>query len=459
MAEKHLVVIGSGPGGYVAAIRAAMKGVRTTVIEKGDLGGTCLNVGCIPTKALAATAHLLERARRASTLGVRIENAEVDFPAAMKHKQVVVGRLTKGIESLFKKRKIELVRGHARFVSPNAVDVDDGERKTRIEATNFIIATGSVPAKPGFFPFDGERVVTSEEMLSIPEIPGRLLIVGGGVIGCEFASIFSTFGSEVTIVEMLPSILSTLDADLVKELSRSFKKSKVKTHSGVKVEKLEVDGGTVRAVLSEGGEVEADAAMVAIGRRANTEGLGLDVAGIATNEQGFIIARQDGKTDVSHVYAIGDVTGHWQLAHAASAQGIAAADTIAGEDPAFDGNVVPYCVFTTPELGTVGLSEEEAAAEGVEVKVGKFALRTLGKAQALDELTGFVKLVGDASTGKLLGMHVAGYGASIIVHEGAIALKAGATVKDVAHTIHAHPTMSEAVMEAAEDFLGGAIHG
>jgi dihydrolipoamide dehydrogenase len=455
MADKNLIVIGGGPGGYVAALRAAMNGVPATVIEEDDLGGTCLNAGCIPTKALVATAALIEKARAGAALGVNTGEAVLDFPAAMGRKDAVVSRLVKGVEALFKKRKITLIKGRAELLGPDAVRVNGQD----VAASHIIIATGSDPAKPAFFPFDGERVLTPEKMLSIGEVPRRLLIAGGGVVGCEMARIFAAFGSEVHVVEMLPRILSTIDEDLGKELVRAFKKSKIKLSVGVKVESIERRGDAVHAGLSTGASVEADCVLVAAGRTPRSAGLGLDAAGVNVDAHGFIPVDNTSRTNVENIYAAGDVTGRYQLAHAASAQGVAAADHVAGRGKELSGDVMPACIFTHPELATVGLSEAEAKEKGYDVKCGKFLLRVLGKAQAMGEIAGFVKLVGDAATGRLLGMHVAGAEASSLIHEGALALTLGASIEDIARTVHAHPTLAEGIMEAAEDYLGGALHG
>jgi dihydrolipoamide dehydrogenase len=457
--DKHVVIIGAGPGGYVAAIRAAKNGIKTTLVESGPLGGTCLNAGCIPTKALAASATLLRKIRDGASLGVKAEGISVDFPAVNAHKDSVKERLGKGIEALLKKNGVNLILGRAEFKSSNAVKVTGGAGISEIEFSHAIIATGSSAAKPKFIPFDGERVLTAEEMLSLREIPKRLLIIGGGVIGCEFASIYSAFGSAVHVVEMLPRILSTLDEDLAKELARAFKKSKIAVSANAKVEKIERRGDIVYSTLPAGKTVEADIALVAIGRSPNSASLGLENAGVKTDSRGYITVDDSCRTNVPNIYAIGDVTGKWFLAHAASAQGLYAADHIAGQDRRVNWNAIPACVFTNPELASVGLSEADARAKGHDVKCGMFQMRMLGKAQAIDEISGFVKIVGNSKTGMLLGMHVAGADASTIIHEGAIALSLGAKVSDIAHAIHAHPTLSEAAMEAAEDFLGGAIHG
>ncbi len=459
MPTYDVVIIGAGPGGYVAAIRTAQLGGRVAIVERGALGGTCLNVGCIPTKALLHGAALARHAATAAKAGLTFDNLNVDLAAMVKAKDAVVGRLSRGVASLMKKNKIDVIEGTAALAGAGAVAVGkpDGGSHT-IHAHNIMIATGSVPITPGTFPFDGQRVLTSDEILSVTEKPERLLIVGGGYIGCEFACIFRPLGVEVIVVEMMDQLLPGQDDDVVKELARSFKRMKVKVLLGTKVEEMSVSEGEVSANLSSGDELMVDLALVCIGRAAYTEGLGLEQAGVQTDESGCIVIDEHCRTSADGIYAIGDVTGRMQLAHVASKQGITAAEHAMGKPSRMSYRVVPACIFTQPEVATVGLTEKQAAEQGLNVKVARFPFAALGKALAIGDTGGFVKLLGDPSTGELLGAAAVGPNAADLIAEMALAMELEATVADVARTIHAHPTLSEAWMEAAEQWAGEGIH-
>ena len=457
MPTYDVVVIGGGPGGYVAAIRAAQLGGRVALVEKKTLGGTCLNVGCIPTKALLHTAGLAAHA--ADVQGLTFDGLTTDLAAMVKNKDEVVGKLTRGVAGLMKKNKIEVFEAAGSLAGEGAIALAmaDGSTQT-INAHNIIIATGSVPVKPKAFPFDDKVVMTSDELLSVTKKPARLLIVGGGYIGCEFACIFGPLGTEVTIVEMMDQILPGQDADIVKEVTRSFKKSRIKMLTGTKVEEMKVSGGEVTVKLSSGDDVTADLALVSIGRSAYTDGLGLETAGVQTDEKNYVVIDDNCRTTAPGIYAIGDVTGKLQLAHVASRQGIVAAEHAMGKQVAMDYNVVPACIFTQPEVATVGLSEAAATEQGLKVKAGKFPFAALGKAMAMGDTSGFVKIVAGEATGQVLGAAAVGPNASDLIAELALAIKLEATVDDVAGTIHAHPTLSESWMEAAEQWEGTGIH-
>ncbi len=454
-----LIVIGTGPGGYHAAIRAAQLGLKTAAIEAGDVGGVCLNVGCIPTKALLHAAETLEQARKAAEFGLVYAEPERDLGKMGKWRDKVVKKLTGGVANLLKGNGVELIRGFARFKGPHRLEVDGSE----FEAKKIIIATGSRPATiPGFEP-DGENVLTSTEMLRVERgVPGRLLVIGGGVIGLEFASIYSRLGSRVTVVEYTQQILPGSDPELVKLLARSLKKQGVTVKTSTRAvgyEPLE-DGLRVTLEPAAGGDaetLEADRILLAVGRTPVSEGLGLDAAGVKTDERGFIPTSESMETNVPGVYAIGDVTRPPLLAHKAMKEGLVAAEHAAGRPAAFD-QQIPAVVYTQPEFASVGMTEAEAREKGIEVAVGRFPMSASGRALTLQQTEGMVKVIADAANDLLLGVHILGPGASDLIAEAALALEMAATAEDLALTIHPHPTLSENLMEAAENLHGRAIH-
>lgn len=461
MAEKRLIVLGAGPGGYVAAIKAAQLGAKVTVIEDTEVGGTCLNRGCIPTKALIASAEAIDKIKRADEYGVEIKG-EVSYNLSkiIERKNKVVGIQVKGIRSLFKSWGIELLEGRGKIKNANKVEValKDGSSKTA-EGDNIIIATGSRPARLPIFPFDGKNVITSDEALNITEIPKSVLIIGAGVIGCEFAFILKELGAEVTIVEMLSHAVATEDEEISEILERELKKRKIKLILNTKIEKIEKNSdGSLTAKLSDGKEIKTEKVLVSIGRALNTENIGLEELGIKKGKKGEIEVNSRMETNVKGIYAIGDVVGGIMLAHVASTEGIAAAENIMGHSREMDYNIVPAGIFTMPEIGSVGLREKQANEKGIDIKIGRFQFRGLGKAHAMGEIAGLAKIIADAKTDKVLGLHIIGAHAADLVHEGAVAMKLGAKAKDIANTIHAHPTLSEAIMEASEDLHKMAIH-
>ena len=458
MAKYDLVVIGSGPGGYVAALRAAQLGQKVAVVERDLVGGVCLNRGCIPTKALAHSAEVCALAKHADAVGINVSDVSVDFAAVMANKDAVVKKLTSGVAFLLKRAKVDVVMGTGRLAGAKkvAVALNDGGEQV-IEADKIIIATGAEPARPKWISFDSPRVLTSDDALELSEMPSSVFILGGGYIGCEFASIFAQLGIKVTVVEMLDSMLPLMDPDIGSTVTKVLKKLKVKVHTGTKLEKLEADDKAVTATLEGGKSVTADYALVCIGRRLLSDGLGFEEAGVKM-ESNAVVIDEHCETSVPGVYAIGDVTGKVQLAHVASAQAIVAAECAAGMDSKIDYRCIPAAVFTNPEVGNVGLTEAEAAEAGYKVKVGTFPLQALGRALAIGETTGFAKVVADEATGQVLGLHLVGAHASDVVAEGAIAIALEATVNELARSIHAHPTMPEAVMEAARSWLGQDIH-
>jgi len=460
MAAK-LTIIGSGPGGYVAAIRAAQQGAQVTIIEDDEVGGTCLNRGCIPTKTLIASVEALESTRRAADFGIEIPG-EVGYNLAkiLDRKNKVVATQVKGIRSLFRSWDIRLIEGRGVLHSAKAVRIVQKDGTTLdVKSDRVIIATGSRPARLPLFPFDGETVITSNEAVQLRTVPKSICIVGAGVIGCEFAFIYRTLGSDVTMVEMLPRVLSTEDEEMSGLIAREMKKAKIKLHAGVKIEAVEkTSDGIVRSTLSDGKEVSSEMLLVSIGRAMNTEEIGLEGAGVKKGKRGEIAVNEKMETSVPGIYAIGDVTGTVMLAHVASHQGLVAVENALGGDAAMDYAVIPSGIFTMPEVGSVGLREHEAVEKGIAVNVGRFPFRGLGKAHAMGSITGMAKVISDHTTDKVLGVHICGPHATDLVHEGALAISTGTTARELGRMIHAHPTLAEAVMEAAEDTHGMAIH-
>ena len=460
MSETYdVAVIGSGPGGYVAAIRATQLGANVVCIEKGPLGGTCLNRGCIPTKTLLEASHFVSAAKHAAQFGVGFAEPEIDYPKMLARKNSVVGVLSRGIGQLFKKNKITHLTGVARLTANDEIEVSvaAGE-KTVVKAKKIIIATGSEPLNIPAFAFDGDLILSSTDVLNQKTLPESLLIVGGGYIGCEFACFYAELGIQVTVVEMLDRLLPLSDPDVSKEITTSLKKLGAKVHAGTKIEKLEKGKGKVLGSLSNGKTVEAAKAIISIGRKLNSGDIGLEAAGVKVGEKKEILVNEHCQTNVANIYAIGDVTGRMLLAHLASKMGIVAAEHATGQGSKMDYSVVPACVFAHPEIATVGLTESEAAERGIEARSFKFPIQVLGKAQALGETGGFVKLVGDAKTGQLLGAQIVCSRAGDLIGEVAVGMQIEATVEEIAHTIHVHPTLCEGIMEAAEGWLGKGIH-
>ncbi len=456
----RITILGAGPGGYVAAIKAAQLGAEVTVIEESEVGGTCLNWGCIPTKTLIASAELLHKARNAKNFGLILDgNISPDIQKIVERKNKVVGIQTKGIRGLFKSWGIKLVEGRGVIVSPEKIEITGNDSSTgTVETDRIIIATGSKPAQIPVFPFDGIRILSSDHAINPDSIPESLLIIGAGVIGCEFAFIYNEFGSEVTMVEMMPNAVSTEDEEVSAILERELKKNKIKLLTDTSVEKVDVKEDGVSVQLSNGKTVEAEKVLVSIGRAVNSKNIGLEAVGVKTGQRGEIIVDNKLQTSVEGIYAIGDVTGGIMLAHLASAEGMAAVENALGGDSEINYNVIPAAIFTSPEIGSVGLREKQASQNGLKFKVGRFQFRGLGKAHAMGEISGLIKIIAEEETDKILGAHIIGPHASDLIHEIALAMQQHITAKDIAHTIHAHPTLSEGVMEAAEDVHGSAIH-
>ncbi|MDH4360989.1 MAG: dihydrolipoyl dehydrogenase [Nitrospirota bacterium] len=458
--STHIVIIGAGPGGYVAAIRAAQLGARVTVLEEQALGGVCLNWGCIPSKTLLGFIDLGERVRHAQPFGLNIDGpVSYDLARMVARKEDVVRGLVNGIGTLLKQWNIAHVPGRGELVNDRQVRVThlDGSTST-IDADAVILATGSSWPQLPQFPIEGPRVLTSKEALDLTEIPRRVLIVGGGVEGCEFACLFSGLGSEVSVVEMMPSVLPLEDEDVISTLTRELKKRKAQLFLNTQITQWSAVDQGVQATLGSGEELVADTMLISVGRRLNSGRLGLDKVGVNLGAKGEILVNEQMETNVPGIFAIGDVTGKSMLAHVASAQGKVAASNAMGQPQSINYDVIPAGIFTLPEIGRVGLTEAQARERGLTVAVGRFRYAGLGKAQAVGEPFGQFKVIADEHTKKILGVHIIGAHAADLIHEAALAMHGGLTVADLADMIHAHPTFSEGLMEAAEDVEGMAIH-
>nr|WP_066725709.1 dihydrolipoyl dehydrogenase [Desulfuromonas sp. DDH964]AMV71604.1 dihydrolipoamide dehydrogenase [Desulfuromonas sp. DDH964] len=457
MTEFDIAIIGGGPGGYVAAIRAAQQGACVCLVEQERVGGTCLNHGCIPTKALFATALLRQRLAGAALHGISCGEVSFDYGTAAARKESVVEKLVGGVEQLLKANKVDLFHGSASIEGPGRLRIRSKGVVGHIRAKQIIVASGSLPARPKALAIDGKNILTSREILAIKELPGRLLIIGGGYIGCEFASIFAALGSQVTVVEQLPELLARSDRQVVREVEKSFKELGIEVRTKTAVESLEVRGETVVAGLSGGETLTVDKVLVAVGRVPNSSGLGLEEAGVEL-ERGAVKVDERMRTSVDGIYAIGDVTNIIQLAHVASYQGEIAVTNALGGDARADYRVVPSAIFTLPEVGQVGLTEAECKEQGVAVEVGRFAYQASSKALCDGEPRGLFKVVAAADGGEILGAAAVGEEASTLIAEVALAMQQRLTPLQLAAVIHAHPTLPELVREAAEDCEGLAVH-
>jgi dihydrolipoamide dehydrogenase len=453
MYDFDLAIIGGGPGGYVAAIKSAQLGLKTVLIEKDEVGGTCLNVGCIPTKTMVKNAEIIHELKHASTRGIKVDGYEVDMKASVKMKNGVVSQLTDGIKMLLTYNGVKVINGEAEVLTKNTLVVDDKE----ISFDKLIIATGSSNFIPPVEGLDDEGILTSTEILDIDHVPEKLVIIGGGVIGCEFATIFNNFGSQVTIVEMLPNIVPMMDKDVSTTLNSCLTSDGVKIMTNHKVTKVSKANNKYLVEVSgvEDEVIEADKVLVSVGRRSNLKGLeklGLDL------ERNYIKINNQLETNIEGVYAIGDVTGKIQLAHVASAQGIIAAENISGKIKKISYDVVPSCIYTIPEIGSVGLTEEQAKEKYGEILVGRFPMMASGKAIAMGAVRGFTKLIADKNSRKVVGCHIIGPNATEVVGQAAIHMQKNGTIDEITETIHAHPTITETVLEAAHLALGEPIH-
>lgn len=453
------VVIGGGPGGYVTAIRVAQLGGKVAVVEQDKLGGTCLNRGCIPTKSLIAAVDKLKAVEEAAAFGIQVGMPVLDFAKTQARKTEVVEKLVSGINFLMKKNKIELFHGRGKIKAPGVVEVTLGEGTQELKCQNIVIATGSSPALIKSLGYNGTTIITSEEALQLTEVPKSLLIIGAGVIGCEFAHIYGSMGTEITLVEAAPSILSLQDKDISRRLQTIFKKKKYQIKNNVTVKEIVEVAGGIQAQLDNGEIIQAEKALISIGRTLNTKNLGLEDVGIALGDRGQILVNEQMQTNIPGIYALGDVVMKYQLAHVASAQGIVVAENIMGQASVMDYSAVPSCIFTDPEIASVGMTEQQVKEKGIPVKTGKFNFMANGKALSMGAGEGFVKVVAHAETDVVLGVHIIGPHASDLIAEATLAVKHGLTAKNLAQVIHAHPTLAEAMLEAAENVHGLSIHG
>ncbi|WP_264738504.1 dihydrolipoyl dehydrogenase [Cytobacillus firmus] len=470
--EYDLVILGGGTGGYVAAIRASQLGLKTAIVEKGKLGGTCLHKGCIPSKALLRSAEVYATAKHSEDFGVMTSDVSINFSKVQERKNKIVDQLHKGVQHLMKQGKIDVFEGTGRILGPSifspmpgtiSVEMNNGDENEMLIPKNVIVATGSRPRTLPGLDIDGQLVMTSDEALALEEVPSSIIIVGGGVIGIEWASMLSDFGADVTVIEYADRIIPTEDKEISKEMQRLMKKKGVKIVTGAKVlpETLQKGEGVTISAEVKGSQQEfsAEKLLVSVGRQANTEGIGIENTDIQI-EKGFILANEYFQTKESHIYAIGDVIGGLQLAHVASHEGIVAVEHIAGKNPSpIDYSLVSKCIYSSPEAASVGLTEDEAKEKGHNVKTGKFSFRAIGKALVFGESDGFVKIVADKDTDDILGVHMIGPHVTDMISEAGLARVLDATPWEVAHTIHPHPTLSEAIGEAALAVDGKAIHG
>ncbi|HVZ65886.1 MAG TPA: dihydrolipoyl dehydrogenase [Lacunisphaera sp.] len=459
METYDVVVIGAGPGGYVCAFRAQQLGLKVALVEKrATLGGTCLNIGCIPSKALLHTSEQFAWARQhAGESGIKLAGVEADLPAILKRKDAVVAKLVGGVGLLAKSRKIPVVQGTARFLSPTEIEVHGEKQATKLTAKHFVVATGSAPVELPFMKFDGRAIVSSDEALSFPAAPKKLVVVGGGAIGLELGSVWARFGSEVTVVEFLPKIVATYDDDIVRAYTRLLTKQGLRIETGAKVTGF-ADGRLTAERDGQKLEFEADQVLVAVGRRPYTDGLGLDKAGVELDERKRIKVDDHLRTTAKNIWAIGDVIAGPMLAHKAEEDGVAVAEWIAGKAGHINWNLMPGIVYTEPEVAAVGLGEDEAKKRGLAVNVGKFNFAANGRAIAIGATDGFVKIIADAKTDRILGAQILGYNAGEIISEVVTHMEYGGSAEDLGRTIHAHPTVSESLKEAGLAVSKSAIH-
>lgn len=456
------IVIGAGPAGYVCAIRCAQLGLKTAVIEKEYMGGVCLNVGCIPSKALIAAGTLMKKIRHADVMGITAKDVDVDIKKLVAWKEGIVGKLTGGVGGLLKNHKVDTHMGTGRVVAPGEVEVTTSKGKQTLSTKNVVVATGSVPIEIPGFGFDGKHVWSSTEALAPTSIPKRMLVIGGGYIGLELGLVYRNLGTEVRVVEFMDRVLPGMEADLSKEMLRSLKKKKLPVHLGAvaKSYKKGPKGLEVTVEINDKDQVfECDVILSTVGRRPSGKGLGLEDLGVNFDKQGFILVDARRQTNVNGIYAIGDCAGQPMLAHKGSHEGLVAAAALAGDKgAAYDPAGIPAVIFTDPEIASVGLTADEAKAKGFEPVEGKFPFAASGRALSLNETEGWVKVVGDKATDKLLGVHMIGPEVTELIAEATLAIEMGATVSDIAQTIHAHPTLPEAFMEAAEAVHNMAVH-
>lgn len=459
-----IALLGGGPGGYVAAIRASQLGFKTVVIDKDNLGGICLNWGCIPTKALLKSAEIYEKIKHADEYGIKVENYSFEFGKIIKRSRDISDRISKNVEYLMRKNKIERIRGFGRLTAKNRISVSDpaGKEIESIEAKHIIIATGARPRDIPGIPVDRKRIITSTEAMNLKEQPKNLIIIGAGAIGVEFAYFYNTLGTKVTIIEMMDTVLPVEDREISMTLEKELKKKGIEIFTKTKVDQAEVKGEEVEVKITQNGNsktISGDIVISAVGVTGNVEGFGLEELGIELIKNHIKVDKNTYKTNVDGIYAIGDVIGPPWLAHVASAEGIHCVETIKGlNPPAIEYNSIPGCTYCQPQVASVGMTEDRAKKEGIEIKIGKFPFTASGKAFAVGDKTGFVKCIFDAKYGELLGAHIIGPDATELIAEFTLAKTMEATHQSILKTVHAHPTLSETVMEAVAEAYDEAIH-
>jgi dihydrolipoamide dehydrogenase len=457
MDSYDVAVLGAGPGGYVAALRAAMRGAKVCCIEEKYLGGTCLNVGCIPAKAMLHASELNWNILKAGQFGINTSSPKVDEKVFMQRVSKVVKGLTRGVEFLLKKRNVDTVTGRGKLTAKDTITVKTKEGIENIKAKSIIIATGSMPVRPGFLPWGGDRLITTDEATTAQELPKSILILGGGVIGCEFATVYSELGIETTVVEILDSLVANLDTDIIKSVTNSLKKRKVNILTGTKLLSAQPQKNKVTAKLDNGNRTTTEKILVTIGRKPNIENIGLEELNIQT-ENGIVKVDDHCRTNIENIYAIGDVAETMQYAHLAGRMGIVAADNATGNEASDDRKVVPTGIYTHPEAASVGLTEKQAKENCPNVKISRFPYTASGIAQAYGETEGMVKLIADPEAGEILGAVVIGRHATDVIQEITIAMRNELTIEDISKTIHPHPTFTEAVGQAAEVWEGMPLH-
>ena len=463
MDQFDAIVLGGGPGGYVCAIRLGQLGLKVACIEEEEYGGVCLNWGCIPSKALIANAHFVEKSKHIGDAGISVGDVKVDVNKMQDWKGGVVKKMTSGVRSLLKANGSEIIEGRGKLVDAKTIEVllKSGEKRRVTATKGIVVATGSATIQVPGFEFDGKSVIGAREAVSLREIPKRLIVIGGGVIGLELGMVYQSFGAELTVVELTPSLLPGTDPDCVKVVEKKLASRGGKVLKNTRAERLEKTANGVTVVVSAEGKeqkLECDVVLVAVGMKPRSRGIGLEELGVEIDQRGFVKTNEFCETNVKGVYAIGDVSGQPMLAHKASKEGEVAAEVIAGKHAGKDWVTVPGIIFTDPEIATAGLTEEQAKAQGYTVKVGKFPFAALGRAVSIMETDGFVKVVTDTASGRILGIHIVGPSASDLISEAVLALETVATAEDMALSIHPHPTLGEAMMEAAAASLGHAIH-
>lgn len=463
--SADVVVLGAGPAGYVCAIRLAQLGKKVTIVDRDEVGGVCLNRGCIPSKALIYAGTLFEKLSHAAEMGINVKGASVDLPKLMSWKGTVVKKLTSGVAGLLKANGCTVISGDAKFTGPRTLEVKSGSNLTNLTFNQIVIAAGSRPTKLPGIEIDQKRIVDSTGALSLQEIPKTMLCIGGGYIGLELGTFYAKVGTKVTVVEAGPGLLGGVDPDLTKVVAKRLQKLGVEVLTSTQVKQVKNNKKSIEVTFASGGPSGGkdktqsfDIALVTIGRTPNSDQLGLEKAGLKTDAKGFLTVDAQRRTSVPHIFAIGDIAGQPLLAHKGSKEGMVAAEAIAGKRTVYDVQAMPAVIFTDPEIATVGLTDAQAREKGIEPTVGTFPFAANGRALSVSEPDGFVKMVGDAKTGRLLGVHIVGAEASNLIAEATLAIEMGAQVEDLALTVHAHPTLPETLMEAAEATLGHAIH-